>query len=486
MNATFRAGAASRRIVPGPEMIDNSVHSNMTVRFDEQGSPLWVKALYLEFNGRGRILLSVDSVGATRAQCAVLREAVAHATRTTVDDVVITCSHSHSTPFLEPLNGPHPYIDFVKAQSVEAAIEAQQTRQPAAMGTATVNVTDASFNTRVPLAGGGVKFARDFREGLASGRPVDPRLSIVRIDDETGRPIAGWVRFAAHPACVIFNAPISAEYPGYLTDQLSRSAAGGAPVLFAYGASGDVNCIPMFGTESDSAELGGRLADRVAPAFETIQTRAPQRFLSGCRDIQLPLEPVPSLETLDREIEAVRAFAAALDHDPDLEWVLGVNCRKEWSVQSKKSHAAPLAEWAVRVKQAIASGRSFPPTWPVPATSWVIDDLGFVFYGGEPLVELGLELHARSPLAETFVIAMSNGCDAYLGTDDDRKRGGYELYTSPRYAKLAEDSRPLPYAMGAAKCFLDQCLMLINDLQESTTFSLCSDSSAGATAKSRF
>src|SRR5262249_49743968 len=162
--------------------------------------------------------------------------------------------------------------------------------------------------------------------------------------------MAGWVRFAAHPACVIFNTPISAEYPGYLTDRLRELTDGSPPILFGYGASGDVNCVPMFGKESDSRRLGHQLAALAQPAFASIKTKSPGRFRAGHRAVEVPLDPPPSPEVLDREIAEVERFIAALDRDPDRVWVLGVNCGKGWSPDHKKRHARPLAEWARRVK----------------------------------------------------------------------------------------------------------------------------------------
>jgi len=128
---------------------------------------------------------------------------------------------------------------------------------------------------------------------------VEPRLNAVRVDDAGGQPIAGWVRFAAHPAGVIFDAPISAEYPGYMCDHLRETVAAGSPVLFGYGASGDVNCLPMSGRESDSRNLGLNLASPAASVFDEIQTSVPRRLLSGTRTVDLPLDSVPSEETLD-------------------------------------------------------------------------------------------------------------------------------------------------------------------------------------------
>ena len=464
MSVTFLAGAATTDIVPTPEIVNNSQHSLMTVRFDEQGSPLQAKALAMTYNEIDMILIAIDIVGFSRAQCDMVRETISKATGVGVGEIIISVSHSHSTPMPEPVEGPSPYLDYVTQKAMESAVKAYSVRQPARTGHGITYAVGASFNQRVPLPNGGVKFSRDFREGLSAGRPVDPRLNVVRIDDETGKPIAGWVRFAAHPACVILNTPISGEYPGYMTDRLSRDVAGGAPVLFGYGASGDVNCVPMFGTEDDSRNLGFNLAKLAAPLFENIETKVPKRFSIASTAIELPIDPPPSIELLDKEIEAVQAFTGALDNDPSLEWILGINCKKEWSIEQKKSHVAPLAEWAELMKKAITSGRQFPSTWPSLLTAIMIDDLGLVFYSGEPFTELGLALAARSPLAETLLIGLGNGGDGYLGADEDRRRGGYETYTGSRYEKLRENTRPLPYALGASECMLGGCLTLINDL----------------------
>ncbi len=444
-------------------MVDNTLHLMITVRLDEPGSPPKAKALAMTLGRRSLMLIGLDLGGAGTAHAGALREAVSRATGLDVEDVVVSCTHTHSAAVLEPLDGEHPYFDLVVKATVDAAAEAWDLRRPAGAGHGLTCVAGASFNTRVPLPNGGVKFTRDYREGLASGRPVDPRLSVLRIDDENGSPIAGWVRFATHPACVIFNAPVSAEYPGYMTDQVSETVAGGAPVLFGFGAAGDVNCVPMFGTEQDARNLGLNLAALAGPVFENIQTRAPKQLLSSSCTLQLPLNPIPSAETLDREIAEVAAFVEGLDENPDLVWVLGVNCCHTWSVAQKKAAAMPLGKWAERTKAAIAAGKTFPTTWPAEITAWIIDDLGMVFYPGEPFTEIGLTIASRSPLADTLVMSHCNGMAGYLATDEERRRGGYEPCTWHR-SQRDSTQRPMSYALGAADVVIDGCIELINGL----------------------
>ena len=465
--SAFSAGAASVEVSVTPNVVDNSLHSTMSVRFDEKGSLLFAKALAMKMDSTEVLLISLDQMNIPGEHLADLKGTISRTVDLNPDSIIISATHSHSAPHFEPLGdseGSHPYYALVRECARRAAERARQSLRPARWGQAVTYVAGASFNTRVPLSERKVKFTRDFREGLASGRPVDPRLNVLRIDDTEGKPIAGWVRFAAHPACVIFNAPVSAEYPGYMTDRISREAGGGAPVLFGYGASGDVNCVPMFGTESDARNLGHRLADIVAPVFSDIVTRTPGRLLLRTGKVDLPLDPPPSIESLDREMEEMRSFIRELDQSPNLVWVLGFNCGDGWTVEKKKAYVRPIIAWAEMMKKAVTDGIRFPAAWTSEVTALIIDDLGLVFYPGEPFTELGLGLSHRSPLPETLFIAHSNGHNGYIGTDKDRRRGGYATYLWNRSEGNKPGRRPLPYSLGAAERLLQHCVRLIEEL----------------------
>jgi neutral ceramidase len=464
MSSEFCAGVGVRDITPSPQLVDNTLHTAMTVRPDERGCPLYARALALRFGQKPRVLVALDLVFMVNPAAQVVREAIAAATGLSMEDIVVCCTHSHSTPFVEPVDRPHPFLDFVTRRAADAAADAVRSLRPARIGHGRTHVAGASFNDAVPLPNGRTKLVRDFREGLAAGRPVDPRLNLIRIDDMRGNPIAGWVRFAAHPANVIFDAPISAEYPGYLTGRLSDMIDGSPPILFGYGASGDVNCIPMFGRESDSRNLGRRLAELAAETFVSIQTQTPRRVLAQNAAIELPLDSPPSIETLDREIEEVEDFIVSLERNPQVVWVLGFNCGDHWPTEKKIASARPLADWARKVKELLTAGHRFPRTWTRQVTTWVIDDLGLIFDQGETFVEISMAVSAGSPLPETLLQSLCNGADGYLTTDAERRRGGYRSLLNPRYAMLAEGVRPLPYALGAADCYVEQVHHFLSEI----------------------
>ena len=123
-NLSLRAGVAVRGIEPDPALVDRSLHGNMSVRFDERGSPLEAKCLALEWGEARHLLVALDLVGVHRAHSARIAQRIAAATGIDEGAIVICASHSHSTPFLEPLSGPRPYFEFVAQQVVEAARDA--------------------------------------------------------------------------------------------------------------------------------------------------------------------------------------------------------------------------------------------------------------------------------------------------------------------------------------------------------------------------
>ena len=49
----------------------------------------------------------------------------------------------------------------------------------------------------------------------------------------------------------------------------------------------------------------------------------------------------------------------------------------------------------------------------------IVDNLGLVFYPGEPFTQIGLSLAARSSLKDTLLLSNSNGRHVYVGTDED-------------------------------------------------------------------
>ena len=112
---------------PGPEHVDNAIHGVMTVQIERRGAPLRAKALALQFGDTAGLLVTLDLVLLLTGHCDHLRRRLARATGVAAGSIVVHCTHSHSTPFAEPLDGPHPFFDLVCERAVGAL-------QPARVG----------------------------------------------------------------------------------------------------------------------------------------------------------------------------------------------------------------------------------------------------------------------------------------------------------------------------------------------------------------
>jgi len=91
---------------------------------------------------------------------------------------------------------------FIEAYQ-EAARQAIDALQPCRILAGRRFCDSMSYNTRLPMPEGGVKFSRHHAEGLQSGKFFDPTIGLVRFDDQLGRPLGAIFNFCCHPATMI-------------------------------------------------------------------------------------------------------------------------------------------------------------------------------------------------------------------------------------------------------------------------------------------
>src|SRR3954469_16667985 len=120
------------------------------------------------------------------------------------DHLLLSATHTHSsTGPIWPasdmgygaLGGDlfDPRIFEITARGIaEAILAADRRRQPARAGTATVELRGASRNRESE------PFARN-TDLASSPDPINPDLTVLRVDDTKGHPLALWSNFAIHP-----------------------------------------------------------------------------------------------------------------------------------------------------------------------------------------------------------------------------------------------------------------------------------------------
>ncbi|WP_205699331.1 neutral/alkaline non-lysosomal ceramidase N-terminal domain-containing protein [Conexibacter sp. SYSU D00693] len=290
------------------------------------------RALVLERDGRLFAMAQADLGGLPYAMTQEVLRRV-RGSGITGERLLLSATHTHSsTGPIWPLDNLgyallggdllDPRVFDLTAQGIaEALLRAKGRLAPAQLGVGTTELRGASRNR--------ASRAHDRNEDLpadpaerARGR-IDPTVTVVRVDDREGRPIAAWSNFAVHPTSfdadnLLFsgdNAGTAARAveAGMAAEGGGSPAADGAPVnVWTNGAQGDVSPDgdpgPADVAEGDTAKVdlaGRRTAEGILRAWRAAADRrtatpaleARRTFLAfdGTPAGGSPVGPVPAL-----------------------------------------------------------------------------------------------------------------------------------------------------------------------------------------------
>ncbi len=327
-------------------------------------------------------------------------------------------THTHSGPVAEPGS---PIERMIAERIAVAVAEASSTRREATIAVGVGTVTGIGANRR---PGGG---------------PVDDRVTVVRLDDEAGQPMATLVNYGCHPTTLGPNNTLySADYPGVLCRELEQVIGG--LVVFTTGPQGDVNpggyspegsmvgVVVPWRTFESAEKYGRALAETALEVRNGLQPSAAQRVWGASEIVELARKPLP--EPVEARRVADMAIAAATA-------VKGLNLSADTTY-----HALVAAAYADLVAgQAAAPGSDGPVGVRISALGFG----PFVHVGvqGELFVALGQRIRATLGDATTCIAALCDGTVGYIPTAEAYAEGGYEpnasVLRSGEGEKLAEE-----------------------------------------------
>ncbi len=203
------------------------------------------------------------------------------------DELMLLPSHSHTSIDMSAINPGNvfgiPQIGIYQSELYQMVVErlvdviqrARNELQPVAVGSSSVKLDGWNRNRR------------------QDGGPTDPSLTVTRIDTLVGRPLVVFVHFAAHPTFMgAEHMQFSGGWPGHLQRQLETLVGGGAVVMYANGAQGDVSPVgrPDSGPSRwDVAEaFGQQLADEARKVWLATSPRSDVPFDFRAHTINLP------------------------------------------------------------------------------------------------------------------------------------------------------------------------------------------------------
>lgn len=362
--------------------------------------PVYAKALVFDNGETQAALLTVDVLGLHLPFVTSVRAAIETQCGIPAANILIACSHTHAGPATMLLEGcgviAEPYLASLHHTLVEVTRQAWRQRQPARFGVGHGEVTTGVHNRRNP------------------GAIIDPDLGILRVEAETGSLLAVVLNYTCHPTCLTGeNRLVSAEYCGYATTAVEQAT--GAITLFITGAIGDVG--PVQRGWDVLEQIGGAVAAEALRLLPEIPVHAWTSLTATSQPLDLPLLPLPTVETLNQTIAEIQQRLA----DPEL-------MQQPYQPQIQ---GAMLA-WATSTLDKVTTGQAATIV-TTELQVLRIGDLALVSAPGELFVELGLAIKQGAGAEHCFVCGFGNDNIGYIPTLQAYPQGGYEVADAYKY-----------------------------------------------------
>lgn len=377
-------------------------------------------ALYLDDGHGGRALLIVtDLFWITRPQADALRAAVSATTGVGVGNIVITCSHTHSAPWMnvvfEPFPGQPPYETRVDEGYVADVVDTCARLAGEAVASAfeaEVGFVTTSCGHEAGIGGN----RRDPEQG-----EVDADLPVLAVRDTSGVLRAVWTKYAMHPTILQGdNTLVSADFPGAMRAVMARQHPE-TVFLYSMGTGGDQS--PRYYRQGETFEeverYGAILGHALIESLEALRWDADARVAMASRTLDLVVKTYPDASELgervrhlrDREADLVAAGAPYTERQTANLWRLGAECDYHNALQQDDGRL----------------GRRYERSAPYEVAALAVGGQAWAFLPGEIFCAFGLELKRRSPFPATHVVTLANGdLPGYCVTQEALAVGGYE------------------------------------------------------------
>lgn len=421
------AGAATSNITPplGQLIVGNWVPVPATHVHDE----LHARCLVLD-DGETRVAIVVaDNVGIPRRVLDEAKRLTLQQSKIPVDRILISSTHTHSATTArgseredpsEPLDA---YQTFVARRIADGIQRAVNNLEPAKVGWGSGTLPGEVFNRRWFMKpgphlnnpfGGTDQVMMNPPVGspdlMKPAGPTDPQIRFLSVYSDAGRPIALLANYSLHYVGGVPNGHVSADYFGVFARQMAvlldveHQSPPFVPML-SNGTSGNINNIDFRGGQKRLPEysrmelVANEVAAEVVKGLKDVEYHSTLRLAMAQRDLTLATRrPTPAL----------------------IDWAREVLARPEGTPQ-KHPRERIYAERTMGMAE-------MPARIDVPLQALRIGDLMIFAIPFEVFVETGLELKAKSPFPNTFVMSLANGAYGYLPTVPHHELGGYETW----------------------------------------------------------
>ena len=372
------------------------------------GDRLATTAIKVVSDEESALLITCDVASLHPELCAHLRKLAGEAADVKPENVIINVTHTHSAPNCSMRSGwgkvDYEYIETILIPAVvKAAAEASATCRPALMGIGETD-SDVNMNRRELTEDGQIIL------GQNPWGPRDPKMTVLSFKDEEGKIIANFIHFCCHGTGSGRNPEITRDWYGVMTDMLDNETGGISAFFQGFEGDQGPNCPNGKTTQNYKAalQIGARAGLDAVRAWRTIKEwrKMPVKVLHDT--ISIPFDPLASKEKAEEELAKLGTLEQiyAEERYPD------VNDYIHWT--------KVLAEYE--------SGKPLKTHFTFEQAIVTLGPVAILPCPFEAFVEIALRIRRGSPYQYTLNLANTHGCYAYLPTQSDIVRGGYEVW----------------------------------------------------------
>ncbi len=366
-------------------------------------------------SGNTAVILSVSIVELEKRETGDrVRNDVAKATGIPKEAIMLSCTHTHSGPYVE--KAPQSYQDFFVEQIAKSAEMALKDLSPGRIG----------VRTGVQLEVG-----RNRRRLLYGGLHPDPELAVLRIEDMYGELRGVIFNYGCHPATLDWrNTLYSEDWPYYAIKGIKEEIGDDKWVCFLQGAQGDINtgydsllsAIGVYMPVRDYSYIkykGKQMAESVLDILPNITTDNDftVNIISEFHNLPLRREFPVTLEEAEKNLIQAEKELAEIKVKPEYK---GSRKLDKYRVN------AYSAKQTLELAQNFYSG-NIPKNESIEFQVFRLGDIILFALPGEVFSEIALAVKKASPFKYTFGVGVTNGYYAYMPTKEEFIDGDYEV-----------------------------------------------------------
>lgn len=248
---------------------------------------------------------------------------------------------------------------------------------------------------------------------------IDDDAFVVGFFDRQERPVAMLTQFTGHPVTAFHcDFPVvHGEFPQVACDELS-AAFGGIPVAFLQGCAGDTNskgllaATPAQVNVKNAEKYGRQLGETFLAIAGKLQPSRRHDLSLLWRTVELPFRGVPARDDLEKRLRLAEGFLerCAAGDDAGTRFCDGLNTPSNMSIPYRAALIKPVRDWLQWALSFHLENRlhEAPTRVAFRVAALRIGDVGVIGMPCEPLLGIGRQIKAASPLPMTIPCGYMN------------------------------------------------------------------------------